>query len=85
MDHYLADLDRLEAAGILSEDKEFYAPVRLRGGQAVHDLRTSGVDYLEVRNIDLNPFSPYGINSAQITFFAVLHADTIVAGRRTTG
>lgn len=68
MDHYLADLDRLEAAGILSEDKEFYAPVRLRGGQAVHDLRTSGVDYLEVRNIDLNPFSPYGINSAQITF-----------------
>ncbi|ANZ62947.1 hypothetical protein AYR62_01730 [Secundilactobacillus paracollinoides] len=68
MPHYLADLDRLEAAGTLSQDKEFYAPVRLRGGHEVHDLRTAGVEYLELRNIDLNPFSPYGINSAQITF-----------------
>ena len=42
--------------GLLSEEKEFYAPVRLRGGHHVSDLEDHGVQYIELRNIDLNPF-----------------------------
>lgn len=61
-------IEEMVEKGILSEEKEFYAPVRLRGGKKVSDLRDYGVRYIEVRNIDINPFAPYGINEQQIRF-----------------
>ena len=36
--------------------KEFYAPVRLRGGKQMSDLPKTGIRYIELRNLDLNPF-----------------------------
>ncbi|EOT38997.1 bifunctional glutamate--cysteine ligase GshA/glutathione synthetase GshB [Enterococcus dispar] len=68
---YLSDIARMVEIGKLSEEKEFYAPVRLRGGQKVSDLVQTGIRYIELRNIDLNPFAPFGINQEQIEF---LHA-----------
>lgn len=68
---YLADIARMVEVGKLSEEKEFYAPVRLRGGQKVADLAKTGIRYIELRNIDLNPFAPFGIDEKQIEF---LHA-----------
>ncbi len=50
--NYLSDLSLMVKRGLLSEEKEFYAPVRLRGGHHFSDLEDHGVQYIELRNID---------------------------------
>ena len=61
LETYLADIAKLVETGKLSEEKEFYAPVRLRGGKRVADLASAGIRYIELRNIDIDPFARYGI------------------------
>lgn len=66
--NYLSDLSLMVKKGLLSEEKEFYSPVRLRGGHHVSDLADHGVHYIELRNIDLNPFETHGISYEQAEF-----------------
>ena len=66
--NYISDLSLMVKRGLLSEEKEFYASVRLRGGHHVSDLEAHGVSYLELRNIDLNPFETNGISYEQAEF-----------------
>ncbi|WP_309121617.1 bifunctional glutamate--cysteine ligase GshA/glutathione synthetase GshB [Paenibacillus sp.] len=66
--NYLSDLSSMVQKGLLSKEKEFYSPVRLRGGQQVSELANRGIKYIELRNIDLNPFEPYGIGYEQAEF-----------------
>lgn len=68
MKQYLADIERMIEEGKLSEEKEFYTPIRFRGGKKVADLATTGVRYIELRNIDLNPYARLGINPEQVRF-----------------
>lgn len=68
MKQYLADIERMIEEGKLSEEKEFYTPLRFRGGKKVADLATTGVRYIELRNIDLNPYERLGINPEQVRF-----------------
>ena len=68
MKQYLADIERMIEEGELSEEKEFYTPLRFRGGKKVADLATTGVRYIELRNIDLNPYARLGINPEQVRF-----------------
>ena len=48
--------------------KKFYAPVRLRGGKQMSDLPKTGIRYIELRNLDLNPFSRLGIVEDTVDF-----------------
>lgn len=68
MERYLSDIERMVEEGKLSEEKEFYTPIRFRGGKRVADLSESGVQYIELRNIDLNPYARVGINEEQVEF-----------------
>lgn len=68
---YLGDIAKLVESGKLLEEKEFYAPVRLRGGSQVADLAEAGIRYIELRNIDLNPFAQEGITREQVLFLHV--------------
>ena len=68
LEKYISDIERLVDEGTISEEKEFYASVRLRGGKAVADLATHGIAYIEVRNIDNDPYAPYGISQKTIEF-----------------
>ena len=68
MKQYLADIEQMIEEGKLSEEKEFYTPLRFRGGKKVADLATTGVRYIELRNIDLNPYARLGINPEQVRF-----------------
>ncbi|MDQ8549052.1 bifunctional glutamate--cysteine ligase GshA/glutathione synthetase GshB [Enterococcus faecium] len=68
MKQYLADIERMIEEGKLSEEKEFYTPLRFRGGKKVADLATTGVRYIELRNIDLNPYARLGISPEQVRF-----------------
>lgn len=68
LDRYNQDLEENVRLGRLSEEKEFYAPVRMRGGQKVADILRDGIRYVELRNVDLNPFERVGIDKQTIQF-----------------
>ncbi|WWP00762.1 MAG: glutamate--cysteine ligase [Candidatus Dasytiphilus stammeri] len=58
---------------ILQIENELYAPIRPKRvtyeGELLSDaLLRGGIEYVEVRSLDLNPFSPIGINLEQLRF-----------------
>ena len=53
--------------GKLIEEKEFYSAVRLRQGKGEEYLEDA-IRYIELRNVDLNPFEAIGINEEQLVF-----------------
>lgn len=65
---YTQAIERFVAEGQLLAEKEYYAPVRLRGAKTMSALRETGIRYLEIRNFDLNPFAPYGMSESQLTW-----------------
>jgi glutamate--cysteine ligase len=60
-------------ANLLQIENEFYATIRPKrvsstGKRPVHALREEGVEYLEVRCLDLNPFLSLGIDAKEMLF-----------------
>ncbi|MXP51239.1 glutamate--cysteine ligase [Pantoea sp. SoEX] len=58
---------------ILQIENEFYSPIRPkcvnRFGKSYSDtLLHNGIEYIEVRSLDINPFSAIGINKTQVYF-----------------
>jgi glutamate--cysteine ligase len=58
---------------ILQIENELYAPIRPKrvakpGEKPSEALARSGVEYIEVRSLDVNPFSPVGVNEEQVRF-----------------
>lgn len=68
LEKYIKDIYEMVETGILSEEKELYAPVRPRGGKQVADLARTGIRYIELRNLDLNPFSRLGVEAETLQF-----------------
>ena len=66
------DYKQLSTA-LLQIENEFYSPIRPKrvtdsGEIPLGALKRSGVEYVEVRCIDVNPFEPTGISSEQVHF-----------------
>ncbi len=60
-------------SNILQIENELYAPIRPKrvaksGEKPSEALKRSGVEYIEVRSLDVNPFSPVGITEEQVRF-----------------
>ncbi|QWQ38257.1 bifunctional glutamate--cysteine ligase GshA/glutathione synthetase GshB [Gemella sp. zg-570] len=75
IEEYAKTLTGFVAEGKLIAEKEFYSSVRFRGASKVFDLQKKGIQYLEFRLFDINPFAPYGIKEEDIRFiqlFAML-------------
>lgn len=58
---------------ILQIENEYYSAVRPkrtteRGEKPIQALDARGVEYIEVRCLDLDPFSPLGLNAPQVDF-----------------
>lgn len=58
---------------LLQIEAELYAPIRPkqpveRCERPVHALLTRGIQYIEIRALDINPLEPLGINAEQIHF-----------------
>ncbi|MDA9471266.1 bifunctional glutamate--cysteine ligase GshA/glutathione synthetase GshB [Enterococcus sp. 5H] len=68
LQQYIDDIHRMVENGILSEEKEFYSAVRMRGGKQMSDLPKTGIRYIELRNLDLNPFAPLGVDEDSLEF-----------------
>lgn len=61
------------STALLQIENEFYSPIRPKrvtdsGEVPLHALRQRGIEYIEVRCIDLNPYLPLGIDEDQIRF-----------------
>ena len=64
------------ATSLLQIENEFYSTIRPKrvirpGERPLHALRERGVEYVEVRAMDLDPFSPIGIAAETIRFLNV--------------
>ena len=60
-------------ANVLQIENELYAPIRpkrvTRDGESPSDaLLRAGIEYIEVRSLDINPFSPIGVEAEQCRF-----------------
>lgn len=58
---------------LLQIENEFYSPVRPKrvafsGEPPLKALRRAGVEYIEVRCVDVSPFSPIGLDAEQVRF-----------------
>lgn len=61
------------SAGLLQIENEFYSPIRPKrvtasGETPLGALKRAGVEYIEVRCVDVNPETPVGITREQIQF-----------------
>ena len=68
LQEYVETLEHWVKSGDLIAEKEFYSSVRLRGAKKARDLLEKGIQYLEFRLFDLNPFTPYGMELADAKF-----------------
>jgi glutamate--cysteine ligase len=64
------------ATSLLQIENEFYGTIRPKrvifpGERPLHALRERGVEYVEVRCMDLDPFEPVGINAKTMNFLDV--------------
>jgi len=62
---------------ILQSEAEFYTTIRAKcvpppGENFLRELKTRGVDYVEVRLLDVNPYLPMGIDALQLRFLDTL-------------
>ncbi|TCS43826.1 glutamate--cysteine ligase [Reinekea marinisedimentorum] len=61
------------SSSILQIENEYYSDIRPKrvaysGEKQIHALRTRGVEYIEVRCLDVNPYLPLGVDKTQIDF-----------------
>ena len=64
------------ATSLLQIENEFYGTIRPKrvirpGERPLHALRERGVEYVEVRLLDLNPFMPVGITLQNVRFLDI--------------
>ena len=62
---------------IIQIENEYYSTIRPKrvcpsGERPINILRSEGIEYLELRCVDLDPFSPIGIERSQIDFLDLL-------------
>lgn len=68
IEDFVDDLEDAVKSCKLSEEKELYADVRFKNAKPSRQMIQNGIKYLELRNFDLNPFAPYGIDEKDIDF-----------------
>ncbi len=72
------------ATTLLQIENEFYGTIRPKrviqsGERPLHALRERGVEYVEVRCMDLDPFEPVGINADTVAFLDVFLLHCLLA------
>lgn len=70
VDQYVLDIENYVKTGHLSEEREFYGNARLRGkGSTLRNMLENGVQYVEIRSVDINPLARLGISYDQGLFY----------------
>ncbi|MBP9742818.1 MAG: hypothetical protein KBD37_05620 [Burkholderiales bacterium] len=72
---YIQDINNAINKGEIIAAKEYYSQVRLKGHSKSHildDLAKGGVNYIEIRTLDLNPLTKLGITLEQMDFMHLM-------------
>ncbi|WP_100639168.1 glutamate--cysteine ligase [Marinobacter salexigens] len=69
---------------VLQIENEYYSAIRPKrtaksGEKPIHALESRGVEYIEVRCLDLDPFSPVGVSEAQVDFLDLFLFDCLLS------
>ncbi len=69
---YVNRIEEGVKAGKLISDYEFHGAVRFKGNTNLKELPKTGIQYLELRMLDLDPSSSVGIRTNTLRFFRLL-------------
>lgn len=79
---YIADIKHAIADGHIIAAKEYYSQLRLKGrtkGGVLDDLYNNGINYVEIRTLDLNPLTKVGITPESLELIHLLLVHSLVA------
>ena len=71
IESYSNNLQKLIDTGTINNIREYYSPIRLKSKDnknGLNTLKKDGIEYLEIRTIDLNPYSKLGIELKDLYF-----------------
>lgn len=68
LEAFIQDIEHFVDTDYLMLEKEFYSDVRFRRGSPLRTMLDNGIDYIELRNFDVNPLQPYGMSLADMNF-----------------
>lgn len=71
---YVDSIEGYVVDGLISYPSELYYPIRLKpsGENSLDALRAKGVNHIELRMVDLNPFTPSGLDVRDLKFIQLL-------------
>ncbi|MEE8825689.1 glutathione biosynthesis bifunctional protein GshAB [Lentilactobacillus sunkii] len=69
---YVNRIEKGVSDGKLISDYEFHGAVRFKGNSNLRELPKTGVDYLELRMLDLDPSSSVGIRTNTLRFIRLM-------------
>lgn len=69
---YVARIEQGASDGTLISDYEFHGSVRFKGNATLTDLPKTGVEYIELRMLDLDPSTAVGIRTSTVRFIRLL-------------
>lgn len=71
---YAGSIQRYLSSGTLAGVGELYYPIRLKpkGANRLDNLVQNGVNHIELRNIDINPFAKSGLDVRDLQFIELL-------------
>ena len=75
IDEYISDIKNHVSKETIHEVREFYSPVRIKTKDTVNilnSLKNDGIQYIEIRTVDLNPYSPIGVDVEDLHFIHLL-------------
>lgn len=79
---YIADIKSAIGDGHIIAAKEYYSQLRLKGSTksgVLDDLYNNGINYVEIRTLDLNPLTKVGITQESLDFIHLLLVYSLVA------
>lgn len=74
LESYVNSFQQYIDDGLLKSASELYYPIRLKpqGANSIENLKTTGINHIELRMLDLNPLSPVGIFKEDMDFLHML-------------
>ena len=83
LEEYIGDIKKHIADGTIQGAREYYSSLRLKSknaGDLLGSLEKDGIEYLEVRSIDLNPFARIGIELEDMEFIHLFLMHMLLKG-----
>lgn len=72
LDRYVDRIEEGVKAGILTSDYEFHGPVSFKGDPDLKMLQKKGIQYVELRMLDLDPTTAVGVKTVTLRFIRLL-------------